>query len=311
MIKKTTSEFISQAELLFPNKFVYSSTSYVNNKTKITIICKVHGQFSIYPTNFLKGVGCTECSKSIKKLKTSEFIEKAISVHGNKYDYSKAQYLNMKTSLTIQCKLHGEFGQVAKYHLDGNGCTKCGYEKVALLKADTQENFLLKAIDKHSTKYDYSKVLYTSSKDSIVIGCPTHGDFNQIAVTHTQGSGCPKCVQSKFNRPKDYKGKPTILYYINIAGYYKIGITTTSIEDRYRKDIKLGMKYTELKKWKFSNGEIAALIEKKCLEETIKYQLLSHKERTIIPTTKGSSELRARCILQTIEKNLKGDYEEI
>ena len=43
-------------------------------------------------------------------LKTSEqFIEDSRKVHGEKYDYSKVEYINDKTKVCIICPIHGEF----------------------------------------------------------------------------------------------------------------------------------------------------------------------------------------------------------
>ena len=39
------------------------------------------------------------------------FIGKAIKKHGNKYDYSKVEYLNSKKKVCIICQEHGEFWQ--------------------------------------------------------------------------------------------------------------------------------------------------------------------------------------------------------
>jgi hypothetical protein len=37
------------------------------------------------------------------------FIIKAKEVHGDKYDYSKVEYVNSSTDVTIICPIHGEF----------------------------------------------------------------------------------------------------------------------------------------------------------------------------------------------------------
>ena len=41
------------------------------------------------------------------KLTTEEFIKKAREVHGDRYDYSKVEYVNKKTKVCIICKEHG------------------------------------------------------------------------------------------------------------------------------------------------------------------------------------------------------------
>ena len=61
----------------------------------------------------------------MRNLTTEEFIERARKVHGDKYDYSKAEYVNSSTKVCIICPVHGEFWQTPHNHLKGNGCPKC------------------------------------------------------------------------------------------------------------------------------------------------------------------------------------------
>ena len=51
-----------------------------------------------------------------------QFIEKAICVHGKKYDYSKAVYVNSSTHITIICPIHGEWVITPNNFLRGHGC---------------------------------------------------------------------------------------------------------------------------------------------------------------------------------------------
>lgn len=53
--------------------------------------------------------------------KTERFIEKATNVHGDKYDYSKVNYINSTTKVCIICPKHGEFWQSHHNHLRGQG----------------------------------------------------------------------------------------------------------------------------------------------------------------------------------------------
>ena len=66
--------------------------------------------------------------KNMCALTTKEFIEKAKEIHGNKYDYSKVEYVNTLTPVTIVCPEHGVFQQNPKVHLKGCGCKKIGME---------------------------------------------------------------------------------------------------------------------------------------------------------------------------------------
>ena len=61
---------------------------------------------------------------SVRKT-TEQFIADAKRIHGEKYDYSKTQYLTNREKVLIICPIHGEFWQNPKSHLRGHGCTKC------------------------------------------------------------------------------------------------------------------------------------------------------------------------------------------
>ena len=60
----------------------------------------------------------------------------------------------------------------------------------------TNEEFVVKARKKHGYKYGYDKVNYKGNGKKVMITCPIHGDFPQIASSHLNGQGCPKCNQS-------------------------------------------------------------------------------------------------------------------
>ena len=60
------------------------------------------------------------------KLTTEEFIKRARAVHGDKYDYSRVEYVNNRAKVIIVCPKHGEFPQSPQKHLSGQGCPNCG-----------------------------------------------------------------------------------------------------------------------------------------------------------------------------------------
>jgi len=127
--RKTTEEFIEMAKSIHGDRYDYSLVEYKNNKTKVKIICPVHGVFEQKPIHHLRGHGCHECGD--KRLTTKQFIEKVKSIHKDKYDYSLVEYKNNKTKVKIICPVHGPFEQRPNDHLRGRGCFKCGgrYEK--------------------------------------------------------------------------------------------------------------------------------------------------------------------------------------
>lgn len=64
-----------------------------------------------------------------KRLTLDLFIQRAKEIHGDKYDYSKVNYINSYTKVCIICPIHGTFEQDPHTHLKGCGCSKCGKEK--------------------------------------------------------------------------------------------------------------------------------------------------------------------------------------
>ena len=55
--------FIKKANIIHNNKYDYSKVEYINNKTKVCIICPEHGEFWQTPSNHLLGRGCSICGK--------------------------------------------------------------------------------------------------------------------------------------------------------------------------------------------------------------------------------------------------------
>lgn len=64
----------------------------------------------------------------MRKLNTQDFIEKAISIHGNKYDYSLVEYKSAHSKVKIICPDHGIFEQKPNCHNSARGCPVCRYK---------------------------------------------------------------------------------------------------------------------------------------------------------------------------------------
>lgn len=127
-----------------------------------------------------------------KRKTTEEFIADAIKVHGDKYDYSKVEYIDSTTKIIIVCPIHGDFKQTPNSHLNGKTCKQCSLDK---RKRGLIE--YVKAANKvHNYRYNYTKTVYKSNKALISITCSVHGDYTQRADAHLRGQGCPKCVHS-------------------------------------------------------------------------------------------------------------------
>lgn len=188
--------FIERSNVIHHNKYDYSKVEYVNNSTKVCIICPEHGEFWQAPNKHMSGRGCPKCAdiaRKIKKAFTYDIFEKKCNeIHNGKYLYHQ-DYTNYSTKVRITCPIHGDFYQSPNHHLCGQGCPKCAIEKVHNIQRFNTEEFILKAKDIHGDKYDYSKVEYINNKTKVCIICPEHGEFWQTPEIHLNGHGCPKC----------------------------------------------------------------------------------------------------------------------
>ena len=181
--------FIKKAKIIHTiDNYDYSLVEYKNARTKVKIICDIHGVFEQTPDKHLRNQGCPKCKGTIK-LVDEEFIKKSKEIHGNKYDYSKLEYKGITKKVTLICKKHGIFEQIAGTHIyDKCGCPKCASSTLS----NTIE-FIKKSKKIHKDKYDYSSVDYINCKSKVKIICKKHGFFEQTPFKHLHGNGCPKC----------------------------------------------------------------------------------------------------------------------
>lgn len=139
----------------------------------------------------------------MEKLTTEKFTRRAIEVHGDKYNYSKAIYLHSFENISIICKKHGDFQQSAHAHLAGRGCKKCGIIEHRKKTTLNTKEFIEKANSIHGIDaFDYTCSNYQGAKKTIQIKCHKHGIFNQLPHSHLSGHGCKSCAIEKDNFKK-------------------------------------------------------------------------------------------------------------
>lgn len=220
----TTSEVITRSKNRFGNdRFTYENTVYVNSKQKLKFNCNIHGEFETRIGDHLKyeSGGCKKCAKALVSVKngfdSNTFIIRAETKHNHKYDYSKVNYRNNHTLVTIICPEHGEFKQRPMNHLRGQGCPKCTNNA-----RYTTSDFIERSMLAHGSKYDYSKVTeILNCKKPVTIICPEHGEFEQSPTVHAQvGCGCPSCATWGY----DSSGNGFV-YVLSNGESMKIGIT--------------------------------------------------------------------------------------
>ncbi len=198
--KLTTEEFVDRSRRVHGDKFDYSRVEYLRSHRHVCIICKTHGEFWQNPSSHMKGHGCNACSTEVAAekivLSTDEFIERAIAVHGERYNYDSAVYRGVKHPVEIECKLHGVFSQVASTHLAGSGCRSCALFSAKEKRSLSFADFVSRSTSAHGGKYIYHESTGFHSKEKVRITCPIHGEFSQQADNHMRGRGCSECANS-------------------------------------------------------------------------------------------------------------------
>ena len=123
------SKVIQSFKDLHGDTYDYSKMLYIRNKTKIEIVCKLHGSFWQAPGDHKRGSMCPICAidrMSLNKRKPlADVICDFKKVHANKYNYSKVNYQSAWYPIEIICKVHGSFEQAPEHHRRGSGCPAC------------------------------------------------------------------------------------------------------------------------------------------------------------------------------------------
>lgn len=127
-----TKTFIIKAKQIHGNKYDYSKSVYETARSKVCVICPEHGEFYIRPNCHVSGKqGCKKCGIQQRPQNKPKLVESFISdchkIHGNKYNYSRTNYVRNNIKVEIICPSHGPFFQIPNAHLNGQGCPLCGY----------------------------------------------------------------------------------------------------------------------------------------------------------------------------------------
>lgn len=166
----SNEEFIQRCNKVHNGKYVYSKTHYNGMHSKVIITCPKHGDFEEKAYNHVNGHGCVLCAIEANanrcRCNTSDFVEKAKLVHGDKYDYSKVNYETERISVTIICPIHGEYNQTPLDHLQGCGCPKC--------KSSRMENEIRILLEKYHIKFEEQKKFEWLGKQSLDFYLPEY-----------------------------------------------------------------------------------------------------------------------------------------
>lgn len=120
----THEEFLSRLYTKYPDFPYHIVSSYIRSAIHIEILTP-YGLCKMKPNNLMSG-NIPTINSAINK--TKYFINQAIEIHGNLYDYSLVDYKNNRTKIKIICPVHGIFKQNPSHHLANHKCKKCSYK---------------------------------------------------------------------------------------------------------------------------------------------------------------------------------------
>jgi hypothetical protein len=210
-----TKEWKEKAFKLHGDLYDYFNSVYTKALNKISIRCKIHGDFQQNARDHLRGHGCPICryikSSEKRKLTKNEFLERAENRNGTKYDYSKVTFKYTRDKIRLKCEKHGWFFIAVDHFLNGKGCQQCSIQESKIKRSLSLKEFKNKAREKHNNKYDYSFVEYKNFQTKIKIKCKKHGFFEQTPNNHIAGNGCPLCANEEKSRTCTLKGVPLSL----------------------------------------------------------------------------------------------------
>lgn len=285
--------FIKRAMAMHGTKFDYSKSNFINQKTPITIICPIHGDFSQSPDKHIakNAKGCAKCWNDMKrKLDYStrkkkqpkppeSFLFRANKKFENKYIYNLSNYSGITgNDIIIKCPIHGEHANSPINHLISNtGCPECGICRKNQTKTKDYDIIIEQFNEKYNFRYDYpdyNRLIYKNKKSKIDIICKMHGLFEKKAQKHLAGQGCFQCrieemirdnilvggySEELFVKKPELKDCPAKLYYLNINNgeVFKIGISRVSVHNRIK-----GIKSK-------SNGEVHSIEILKVEDDTL------------------------------------------
>lgn len=182
--RKTTESFVKESIEVWGDKYDYSLVEYTGALNKVKII---------YDGIVFEQVATSHISGSSPEFRLNKdlFLKKSIEKWGDKYDYSLVKYKGYKSKVKIK------FNNIIYEQTPHNHLLYAPEKNVV---SKTTNDFINKSLEVHGDKYSYNKTIYTLSKNEVVITCPIHGDFSQVANSHIIGHGCKKCGDKYKNR---------------------------------------------------------------------------------------------------------------
>ena len=131
------------------------------------------------------------------------FIDKATSIHGDKFDYKNSVYTNAIEKIEIRCKKHNKiFYQKSNDHFKSKyPCEECNKEHKRKVFSDGKLGFIKKMKSKFGDVFSYSEMEYVNARTKVKIQCKKCScEIFSVPYVLLNGKGCPDCYKQKVNK---------------------------------------------------------------------------------------------------------------
>lgn len=209
-----------------PFTFVKWFDEFQNNKSKVTLNCPKHGDWSTGLSNVLKGTRCSKCRLESRTHNGDDVLCKIKSIlpDGQRILGFVNGYKNNMSKVTFKCEIHGEWSCSVLHLLhSGSGCKKCGHETTGMKRRLGLRETVSRLSE--CDKYAFTGFMgeYKNGKSKIKMKCDLHGEWVTDVVTVLSNKhGCPSCAKNGYD-PK-IKGHLYLLRS-SCGNYFKVGIT--------------------------------------------------------------------------------------
>jgi hypothetical protein len=207
--------FVADAIAIHDDRYDYSKVKYINSMTKVEILCREHGTFSMSPNSHV----------SVGRNRTlAEIVRMAHNVHHNRYDYSLVeQYTVLHNKVSIVCPEHGPFEQTLRDHIHNKqGCPLCAYRhhrgRYQYVGSNTLQHVPAQfyVVRLESTEHNFIKVGVTKNTWNTRLAKNSYKGFS-VTLLLTYNDTMDKCLDIetecletmqtfRYNKPLDFHG---------------------------------------------------------------------------------------------------------
>lgn len=220
-----------KAELEYPD-LIINWDQYKDAETKISMICKHHGELYKTPKSILYGHGCRKCgfknSGITQRTPKEEFLKLINIKHNNEYTYILPEMVGTSDKIKVFCSIHGEFNPSANNHKIGSKCPKCVYENRTSI-GHSRTDFVNFCKSKNRIAKLYIIKCFTDTEEFIKIGITSRTvkqrfykdkmnyEYEILKVKESTPERIWNLEKNLLNRYKKFKYIPTI----DFAGKYE------------------------------------------------------------------------------------------